>query len=50
MPPDTNEMIYAALKEAVEHGLLPKGASQDRAVENFETMKAVLQTALGSAK
>ncbi|WP_449122201.1 hypothetical protein [Pseudomonas viridiflava] len=50
MPPVTNEMVYAALKEAVARGLLPKGASQDKAVENFEAMKAILQAALDEAR
>lgn len=49
MPPVTNEIVYAALKEAVARGLLPKGASQE-AVENFEEMEAVLQAALDEAK
>ncbi|MGE8045866.1 hypothetical protein ACQKO6_16900 [Pseudomonas monteilii] len=46
MPPVTNEMVYAAMKEAVQRGLLPKGGSQENAIKKFKAVKAVLQAAL----
>jgi hypothetical protein len=49
MPPVTNEMVYAAMKEAVQRGLLPKGGSQEDSIKNFEALKAILQAALNAA-
>lgn len=50
MPPVTNEMVYAAMKEAVQRGLLPEGGNVDDYIKNFEALKAILQAALDVAE
>ncbi|MHC5208784.1 hypothetical protein [Pseudomonas chlororaphis] len=50
MPTVTNEMVYAAMKEAVQRGLLPKGGSQEDSIKNFEVLKAILQAALDAVE
>ena len=46
----TQEMLEAAMKKAVETGLLPKHVDQETCLKNWSSMKAVLQTALDLAE
>jgi hypothetical protein len=45
----TQEMLEAAMKKAVETGLLPKLVDEDTYLKNWSGMKAVLQAALDLA-
>lgn len=45
----TQEMLEAAVKKAVEVGLLPKHGFGDQVAENWSKMKAVLNAALSAA-
>ncbi|MBN3777001.1 hypothetical protein G3O06_05380 [Burkholderia sp. Ac-20345] len=45
----TEAMFAAALKKAVEVGLLPKQADAETYLKNCEAVKAVLQAALAAA-
>lgn len=49
MPPVSNEIVYAAMKEAVRCGLFTLGGNLDDYVKNFETLRAILQAALDAA-
>lgn len=46
----TEEMLTAAMKKAVETGLLPKHADEQTYIKNWDGMKAVLQAALDAEK
>jgi hypothetical protein len=46
----TQEMLEAAMKKAVETGLIPKHVDQETYLENWSSMKAVLQAALDLAE
>lgn len=44
----TEEMLQAAVSEAVRQGLLPKSAFADSIAEYYEKVKAVLQAAMNA--
>lgn len=45
----TESMLGAAVKVAVERGLLPKYDFADKSAENWETIKLMLEAALSTA-
>jgi hypothetical protein len=45
----TDEMLQAAVKKAVEVGLLPKHGFDDQVAQNWVNMKAVVEAALEAA-
>lgn len=45
----THEMLTAAMKKAVETGMLPKQVDEDTYLKNWSGMKQALQAALDAA-
>lgn len=45
----TDEMVQAAVKKAVEQGLIPKHCDTETYLKNYNAIKAVLQSALDAA-
>lgn len=46
----TQEMLEAAMKKAVETGLIPKHVDEETYLKNWASLKAVLQAALDLAE
>ena len=44
----TEEMLQAAMKKAVEHGLLPRRAEPDLHLQNRAALEDILKTALAA--
>lgn len=44
----TEDMLQAAMKKAVEHGLLPRRAEPDLHLQNKATLEDILKTALSA--
>lgn len=42
----TQEMLYKAIKKAVELGILPKHSSQEDYLKIYDSMRKILETAL----
>lgn len=46
----TEEMLEAAMKKAVETGLIPKHVNQETYLQNWSSMEAVLKAAFDRAE
>lgn len=42
----TNEMIYAAIEQAVKDGILPKYENEEKYLHNYESVKRMLVKAI----
>lgn len=49
MPQVTDAMLHAAMKKAVELGLIPKQVDAETYLKNWDGMKLILQAALDTA-
>lgn len=45
----TEEMLIAAVKKAVEIGVLPKHGFDDQVAQNWDNVKAIIEAALAVA-
>jgi hypothetical protein len=45
----THEMLHAAMKKAVETGVMPKMADEEKYLSNWAAMRKILEAALANA-
>lgn len=46
----TNEMLYAAVRQAVKEGILPRYGTEEQYMSHYRGMKMILEAAIAKAK